>query len=271
MRRASLTLVFPKTCRARTLSFVILLALAGCAKRSRPAPPPQIITGSTADQPSISAVDPSAPVPVIEVHVDPETVIAGESATLEWRTQNADVVVIDHDIGAVDPAGRLKVFPDVTTRYQIRADGPGGSSQVEVQIEVREFDPMSDPKAEELPISQRFATFVAPVFFDFDSGALSEDARLTLDGNVRWLNREEHNDLQFVVEGHCDTRGSESYNLALGDLRAQIVREYLIQNGIDPNRVLTLSLGEERPSSQGEAEKDHALNRRAQFAMVSEE
>ena len=271
MRRASLSPVFPQTSRARRVSFLILLLCAGCAKRSRPAPPPQIVTGSTPDRPSISAVDPSAPAPVIEVHVDPERVVVGESATLEWRTQNADIVIIDHDIGAVDPAGRLKVFPDVTTRYWIRADGPGGSSRVEVQIEVRDFDQLSEPEAEDLPITQRFSTFVEPIFFEFDSTKLSEEAELTLDGNVRWLNREDYDDLEFVIEGHCDSRGSESYNLALGDSRAQTVREYLIRRGVDPNRILTLSLGEERPTSSGDGEAAQALNRRAQFVMISEE
>lgn len=253
------------------LAFLLVVSAGACAKRSRPAPPPPIIvTHQEAPEPEAPAPDPNAPSPEIAVQVEPEVIVKGESATLDWQSQHARQVVIE-GIGAVDPTGRMKVFPEDTTTYLVRAEGPGGSTQIEVRVEVTARQEVTDPEASDLPITERFATFVKPVFFAFDSGQLSDEARLILDGNVRWLNRESYRHLQFVVEGHCDVRGTESYNLALGDQRAQVVRAYLIAQGIAADRVLTLSLGEERPFVDATDEESHALNRRAQFVMISEE
>jgi peptidoglycan-associated lipoprotein len=74
--------------------------------------------------------------------------------------------------------------------------------------------------------------------------------------------------LLFVVEGHCDERGSEEYNLALGDARAEVVAEYLKNNGISKSRITTISMGEERPFDNRKVEAAYALNRRAHFVLL---
>jgi len=71
-----------------------------------------------------------------------------------------------------------------------------------------------------------------------------------------------------VIEGHCDERGTEEYNLALGDRRAQAVKAYLVQLGIDPGRMESISFGEERPFAPGYDETAYRLNRRAHFVVT---
>ena len=104
------------------------------------------------------------------------------------------------------------------------------------------------------------------VYFAFDSATLgdSEMPKLeTLAGHLR-----EHADYITVVEGHCDERGSDEYNRALGENRALVVRDHLISLGIEAARLETVSYGEEKPAVPGAtSESQHAKNRRAQFVI----
>lgn len=99
------------------------------------------------------------------------------------------------------------------------------------------------------------------VFFAFDSATLDEAAQETLDRQAAWLLQ--HPDLTVTVEGHADERGTREYNLALGERRATAVKNYLVAKGVDPERILTISYGEERPVDPGHNEAAWALNRRA--------
>ena len=98
------------------------------------------------------------------------------------------------------------------------------------------------------------------VFFDFDSAVLEADARRTLDRQAEWLRL--FPEIALVLEGHADERGTREYNLALGERRANAVREYLITQGIGPSRLRTISYGKERPYALGHNEEAWALNRR---------
>ncbi len=99
------------------------------------------------------------------------------------------------------------------------------------------------------------------VFFGFDSAALDQAAQETLDRQAAWLMQ--FPDLTVTVEGHADERGTAEYNLALGERRAAAVKNYLTARGIAPDRILTISYGEERPVDPGHNEAAWALNRRA--------
>lgn len=247
---------------------------AACKSRRAPVPPPPVTTpnDTVADDEDLEPVitDPTAPAPELDLRVEPPRVAPGESAVIAWETRHADRVVIDHNIGSVGPSGRIKLFPDVTTSYRVSAVGPGGRIDEIATIKVGAGG--GDIVREDLsiPLTERFASFVKPVFFDFDSAELNEQARLILDGNVRWLERADNRDLRILIEGHCDTRGTEEYNLALGDRRALAVKAYLRLKGLDPARITTVSLGEERPFAVGDSESDHALNRRAHFVLIEE-
>ncbi len=103
-----------------------------------------------------------------------------------------------------------------------------------------------------------------PAFFDYDSDALREDARATLDRNARLLR--ENASLRATIEGHCDERGTVEYNQALGERRAQAARDYLVRAGIDGSRLSIISYGKERPFVSGSDESAYAQNRRAHFS-----
>jgi peptidoglycan-associated lipoprotein len=201
----------------------------------------------------------------------------GESALLSWTARNAETVVIEPAIGPVDLGGRIKVFPDDSATWTVTADGPGGRTVRQVRVEVRSPGvPLSDAPAvgeedlSRLSFEEQFQAFMKPVFFRFDSAELDEQARLTLDSNARWLLRPENLSLRVIIEGHADSRGSEEYNLALGDLRAMAAREYLVGRGVEPDRLIPLSLGEERPVDPGQSDEAFAQNRRAQFVLPTE-
>ena len=99
------------------------------------------------------------------------------------------------------------------------------------------------------------------VLFDYDSSELSSEAKLTLDKQSRFLRV--NSDLTFTIEGHCDERGTREYNLALGEKRATAVRDYLVIEGISPDRVRVISYGKEKPAVVGSNDMAWSKNRRA--------
>ncbi len=106
------------------------------------------------------------------------------------------------------------------------------------------------------------------VFFAFDSSAISADAAEVLDTQVKWLKK--HEDVKVVVQGYCDERGTREYNLALGERRANAVKQYLVSKGIAADRISVISYGKERPAVLGNNEAAWAQNRRAVTVVVSE-
>jgi peptidoglycan-associated lipoprotein len=132
-----------------------------------------------------------------------------------------------------------------------------------------EGDPVENPLDGELIAANEHAYrtgLLGDVYFDFDQATLREDARARLARNAEFLRSRP----EFVVqvEGHCDERGTNDYNLALGERRAQAVREYLTQLGIAATRLRTVSFGEERPSCTQSDESCWQRNRRAHFLLV---
>ena len=99
------------------------------------------------------------------------------------------------------------------------------------------------------------------VFFGYDSSDLDSDALELLQDQVAWL--KQNSDVSVSIEGHCDERGTREYNLALGEKRAQAVKNYLIGLGINPDRVSTISYGKERPAVVGSNDGAWAQNRRS--------
>jgi len=106
-----------------------------------------------------------------------------------------------------------------------------------------------------------------PVFFDFDSYTLREDARTALDANAKVMR--DNPSIVVTIEGHADERGTAEYNLALGERRAQAARDYLTAAGIPIARIQIISYGKERPFDPGHDESAWAQNRRAHSAVGS--
>jgi peptidoglycan-associated lipoprotein len=99
------------------------------------------------------------------------------------------------------------------------------------------------------------------VFFAFDRSDISPEARQTLSRQADWLRR--YPNVTVTIEGHCDERGTREYNLALGERRAQAVKNVLVALGISAGRISTISYGKERPAVVGSTEDAYAQNRRA--------
>jgi len=103
------------------------------------------------------------------------------------------------------------------------------------------------------------------IHFAFDSFVLSDQAQRILNSKADYLNT--NSGVTVTVEGHCDDRGTEAYNIALGERRAESVKKFLIDLGISANRLNTVSYGEERPVAMGQDELSWAKNRRSQFVI----
>ena len=103
------------------------------------------------------------------------------------------------------------------------------------------------------------------MFFDFDKFSLKPQGRETVEALAAWLNS--RGGVTLTIEGHADERGTREYNLALGERRANAVKDYLIALGINAGRLTTISYGEERPAVSGSYEEAWAQNRRSQFVV----
>lgn len=105
-----------------------------------------------------------------------------------------------------------------------------------------------------------------PVYFAYNQSVIGEAERDKLSELANYLTTNPR--FHVLIEGHCDERGSEEYNRGLGERRALSVKDYLVNLGVEPNRLRTLSYGEERPADPGNTESAYALNRRAEFVIL---
>jgi peptidoglycan-associated lipoprotein len=102
------------------------------------------------------------------------------------------------------------------------------------------------------------------VYFDYDRSDIRSDQAATLKNNANAISA--HSEWRTItIEGHCDERGSEEYNLALGDRRANAAKQYIVNLGVPSSKLLTVSLGESQPAVQGHDESAWKFNRRAEF------
>lgn len=116
-----------------------------------------------------------------------------------------------------------------------------------------------------VPASERAAFENEDIYFAFDSAALSQEAQAVLRKKAAFLKA--HPNVRVTIEGHCDERGTNEYNLALGEARAKAAKAFLVDLGIASERLATISYGEERPIVRGSTEEAWAKNRRAHFVI----
>ena len=128
------------------------------------------------------------------------------------------------------------------------------------------YDPLSDPDIAKLNEYLRSQGLLGDVYFDYDRAELREDARERLTKNAEWLRS--HSQFEVTIEGHCDERGTNEYNLALGERRAGAARDYMTSLGVNVSRLRSISYGEERPQCTASAESCWAMNRRAHFIVT---
>jgi peptidoglycan-associated lipoprotein len=104
------------------------------------------------------------------------------------------------------------------------------------------------------------------ILFDYDKAEVRSDQMSKLQTATAFL--KQNPNLRFTIEGHCDERGSEEYNLALGDRRASAVKQYIVGQGIAESRLSTVSFGEERPVCSEQTEACYQRNRRGSFTRI---
>ncbi len=126
--------------------------------------------------------------------------------------------------------------------------------------------PTAEP-VKQVPVAvQQLAANFTRVYFDYNASTINSETRSILNENARIL--QDNADIKIQVQGHADERGTTDYNLALGDRRADQVRDYLASQGVAPSRIATVSYGEERPLESGQTERAWSKNRRAEFKIT---
>ncbi len=129
---------------------------------------------------------------------------------------------------------------------------PADDTPPEMKLEIREFNEWATAQG-----------LIGDVYFDFDKYDLKPEARDRLAKNAAFMR--DYPTVKITVEGHCDERGSEEYNLALGDRRASGVKRYLVDLGVSASRLRTVSFGEAKPAVVGHDESAWRYNRRSEF------
>jgi len=208
-----------------------------------------------------------APAPTVTINASPTTIQRRDPTTLTWQSTDASSLVIDSAVGNVDQNGSMVVAPLESTTYTATATGPGGDAKSSTRVTVvpRSNDAsLTSTDLERLQMAIDEGQ-VEPIYFAYDKAQLSTEARGTLESNARVFRQYER--VSVIIEGHCDERGTEEYNLALGDRRAQAVKNYLVELGIPGSRLETISFGEERPFASDHTEAAFRQNRRAHFVV----
>jgi peptidoglycan-associated lipoprotein len=171
--------------------------------------------------------------------------------------------------------------PSVSTSTEgSRTPATGGSLTSPGRETAREQAQIAALKGEDVPLeSTPRKEFLDPtpaerdklrtIYFDYDKSDIRPEYRVILEGIAQWMKDNPARNL--LTEGHCDERGTNEYNLALGERRALSVRRYLIGLGVHPDRLHTISYGEEKPADPGHTEEAWARNRRAEFKITAAE
>jgi peptidoglycan-associated lipoprotein len=166
----------------------------------------------------------------------------------------------------VQATGSSTATPADSTTYTLTATGPGGTNTATARVTVTIPPPPPPPppqKVIEVSEEELFGRNVKDAYFDYDKSDIRPDAQQTLTANADFLKA--HPGIRFTVEGHCDERGSEEYNLGLGDRRANAVKSFLANLGIPADRIGTISYGKSRPTCTESSEGCWQQNRRGHF------
>jgi len=160
-------------------------------------------------------------------------------------------------------AGLLALPLACSKRKTVKQPAPEEVTQPEVKEEVPVVE--EEPVKEEPVVAKKEMPTLEDVFFDFDKYDLRDDAKAALAKDAEELKK--FPEVRIIIEGHCDERGTEDYNLALGEKRAKAARDYLVRLGIDGSRITIISYGESRPFDPRHNEEAWAKNRRAHFVI----
>jgi peptidoglycan-associated lipoprotein len=205
----------------------------------------------------------TATAPTAQLTATPTVVSAGDQVQLTWHTTDATSISID-GIGDVPSVGVKTVSPTTSTTYHLVARGEGGSADASARVTVNPPIVTETPSTEASP-DQLFKAGVQDIFFDYDNYDIRTDAQSTLAKDADFLVR--HPGVKIVIGGYCDERGSNEYNLVLGQNRAQAAMTALVTAGVAADRIRVISYGKEKPFCTESNEECWQLNRRAGFTM----
>ena len=224
-------------------AFAGIFFLAACSKKvAKVTPPPP----------------PPPAAPTATLAASPNVIQQGQSTTLTWQTKNADDIAIQ-GLGTVAAAGSRTVTPDTSTTYTLVAQGPGGTQDASARVTVNPM-PVARVVTPQPSEEDLFGKHVKDLFFDFNKYNIRPNEVPVTDDDAKFL--DQHPDTKILVEGHCDDRGSEEYNLALGDSRAISLKESLEKQGVSADRIKTISYGKEKPFCTTDDEQCWQANRR---------
>lgn len=230
---------------------VALVAVAGCKKKTPPPPPAETAPATT------------SPAPTAQLTATPDHISAGDQVTLSWRTTDATSTSIE-GIGDVPTSGVKTVTPSTTTTYHLVARGTGGNADATAVVSVAAAPAVSVPSTN-MSAEEEFKANVQDAFFDYDTYDIRSDAQGILSHDASYL--ASHPNIKVVLGGYCDERGSDEYNLALGQNRANAAKTALVNAGIASNRIRVVSYGKEKPFCTESTEECWQQNRRAGFSM----
>ena len=154
----------------------------------------------------------------------------------------------------------------VTTKDPTYGSGQSASDSGQSSTSIQQGDLAQSQTISTTETGERvMKVMLEDIYFEFDKSTLTPQAKETLVKQAEWLRT--NKDVKVVIEGHCDERGTNEYNLALGDRRAASTKTFLVDLGISPARLTIISYGEERPLVFGHSEEAWAKNRRAHFGI----
>jgi peptidoglycan-associated lipoprotein len=229
---------------------IALVATAGCKKKTPPPPP---------TAPPVAA----APAPTAQITATPSAISAGDQVTLTWKTTDATSVSID-GIGDVPTSGTKGITPTASTNYHLVARGEGGTADATARVTVNAPPPVQQP-TNTMSAEEEFRANMQDVFFDYDAYEVRADAQATLSKDASYL--ASHPNIKIVIGGYCDERGSNEYNIALGQNRADSAKNALITAGVAAGRIRVVSYGKEKPFCSESSESCWQQNRRAGFSL----
>lgn len=224
-----------------------LVAIAGCKHKI---------------QTPVASAPPPAPAPTANISASPSAVTAGDQVTLTWNTTNATSATIE-GIGDVSTSGSKTVTPSSSTTYHLIAKG-NGTADAYGRVTVNQ-PPAAAAPAPGMSEEQLFQANVKDIFFDYDKYNLRNTDESVLSQDAAFLKN--HPEMKVIIGGYCDERGSNEYNLALGENRADSAQKLLIASGVAPGRIRVVSYGKEKPFCSDETESCWQENRRAGFAL----
>jgi len=238
---------------SRIAGFIVALTalgllLGGCPKPKPPAPP----VVEAPQKPAIAIED-----------VAPAETMQGVGVTVHLLGYGF-VDGSEVELGGQKTRG-VDVIDDGELSFRVSEDEPVGRHDIKVTTPTGEVALLTDAFLVKQPPSSDSDCGLLTVRFEFNETSLTDSARQTLAANADCLESQTATRVQLV--GHADERGSTLYNLSLGQRRADSVRQYLVNLGIDEGRLSTLSYGEERPEMQGQTEQAWSLNRRVEFVV----